>query len=82
MWYQRRNIGIFLKHFSVFFWFSTLPNVTCVRLKISIQLVKFIIERIIQFEKYSFKVMFQSICEFVILKPKNLNEKPLKSILV
>ena len=53
-------------------------------LKSAIDIVyeKFIIERIIQFEKHSFKVMFQSICEFIILKPQNLNEKPLKSILV
>ena len=45
---------------------------------------KFIIKRMIQFEKYiySFKVMFPSFCEFMILKPQNLNEKPLKSVLV
>ena len=53
-------------------------------LKSAIDIVyeKFIIERIIQLEKYSFKVMFQSIGEFIILKPQNLNEKPLKSVLV
>ena len=77
MWYQRRNIGIFLKHFSVFFCL-----VPCLKSAIDIVYEKFIIERIIQFEKYSFKVVFQSICEFIILKPQNLNEKPLKSILV